>query len=369
MTPIEVYSHYSIQESYCHIDTLIEKAKELGIKSLALTDINSVSGFVEFFQECEKAKIRPILGMTTYIMDNLSQKHKVQLICQNKNGYHNLLKIISKLTLIAENKFVSENVLKNYSDNLILIAYDDYAYYNLKSVFKHSFKRDEIQGSPIYYINKSDRLYQQLIICSKFKTTFKHKEVFLLQNPEYNKFFDENIPLSLEEFAVGNYNNDHILQLISDFSIKSKPHLPKIVQDNPDEVLTNLCRQGWKSRNIEEKTKNNPEMRQQYINRIKKELAVFKTANLANYLLVIHDVVKFCRDNKQHCGLRGSAVGCLTSYLIGIDDVDPICPDPTVPWDKNKELLFERFYNSGRNSLPGIYFKEGSYDEFLLKNI
>jgi DNA polymerase-3 subunit alpha len=140
-------------------------------------------------------------------------------------------------------------------------------------------------------------------------------------------------------------NTNYVDSLIESFDILHKPMLP--VFDcpnnlNPDEYLRQLCREGWKDKIANTIAKDDQQV---YIDRIKRELEVLQGAGLSSYFLIVQDIVNYVRNNGWLPGPgRGSASGCLVSYLIGITSIDPIKYD----------LIFERFYNSGRNTKDRI---------------
>ena len=140
-------------------------------------------------------------------------------------------------------------------------------------------------------------------------------------------------------------NTNYVDSLCEDYDILHKPMLPPFScpnDTNPDEYLRELCRKGWK-----EKIANNIEKedQQQYIDRIKYELDILQGADLSSYFLIVGDIVNKVRLEHWLPGPgRGSAAGCLVSYLIGITSIDPI----------KYNLIFERFYNSGRNTKDRI---------------
>jgi DNA polymerase-3 subunit alpha len=138
--------------------------------------------------------------------------------------------------------------------------------------------------------------------------------------------------------------------MCEEYDILSAPILPPYDCPNnadPAEYLRELCRQGWKQKIANDVDK---EKHQIYVDRIKRELDVLQGANLSSYFLTVVDIVNYVRNQGWLPGPgRGSAAGCLVSYLIGITSIDPI----------KYNLIFERFYNSGRNtkdrvSMPDI---------------
>ena len=322
--PFECHSNYSILEGFANISNLVARASELKLPAVALTDTHSVSGAIEFFQEVEKHNkkgkhvLKPILGCVLQ-----TDGGRLLVLCKNKNGYFELLELLSQGSSINTQNIPFE------SNNLIFPLKD----YNLKY-------------RPVFYINPEDKRYQNILVCSKNKCTLKDLNV----SEEDKRFFSETFAFELVD---GEDDSQKILDQIESFSINAQPEVPVFTTEDADETLAQLCREGWISRKLNEQTKNNPQLKAIYTTRIKEELRVFKEAGgLANYMLIVRDIVQFCHNHKQSCGLRGSAVGCLTSYLIGISNVDPVRPDPTLPHLPSRELLFSRFYSWVRNT-PG----------------
>jgi DNA polymerase-3 subunit alpha len=130
------------------------------------------------------------------------------------------------------------------------------------------------------------------------------------------------------------------------YSPLSKPVLPSFPVPQPyssePEYLRQLCREGWKSKIDNKIPKDQHHI---YVDRIKHELEILQGAGLSSYFLIVRDILHFIRSNGWLPGPgRGSAAGCLVSYLIGITSIDPI----------KYSLLFERFYNAGRNTKDRI---------------
>ena len=210
-----------------------------------------------------------------------------------------------------------------------------------------------------HYCNKSDAIDQRILLCNNIKTTF----------PEISRKIsnDEDVPmgcfftsdnyhiLSQEEMsALHNEteiaNTNLVCDMIEDYDILSKPKLPPFdcpKQFDQDEYLRELCRHGWRDKIMPNIPKDG---QQEYLDRIKYELDVLQGAGLSSYFLIVQDIVNYVRSNNWLPGPgRGSAAGCLVSYLIGITSIDPI----------RHNLFFDRFYNSGRNtkdrvSMPDI---------------
>ena len=145
---------------------------------------------------------------------------------------------------------------------------------------------------------------------------------------------------------------EEIFNKVENYNILSKPNLPRFdipaKYKSEGDYLRHLARQGW-MRLLNDKIKSE-EQRKTYGDRFNKEFAVIEKANLFGYFLIVCDILNWCREQGWMVGPgRGSAAGCLISYLVGITEIDPI----------EFDLLFERFYNEGRNtedhiSLPDV---------------
>lgn len=210
-----------------------------------------------------------------------------------------------------------------------------------------------------HYAEKEDAMDQRILLCNNLKTTL-NKINAKIQNQEsigMDCFFLSDkyyIPSQEEMFDLHSEEEIHNTSLVSDmcekYDILDKPHLPVFDCPNkqdPDEYLRQLCRNGWRDKIQNSVDKN---LHDQYVHRIKQELEVLQSAGLSSYFLIVQDIVNYVRENNWLPGPgRGSAAGCLVSYLIGITSIDPI----------KYSLIFERFYNAGRNtddriSMPDI---------------
>lgn len=205
-----------------------------------------------------------------------------------------------------------------------------------------------------HYCRKEDAVDQRVLLCNNLKTTF----------PEISRKIsnDEEVPLGcfftsdnfhiLSSEEMGHFHTEEEMEntklvdaLCENYNILDKPHLPPFPCPdgaNPDEYLRQLCRNGWRDKiaNVIDK-----DLQNDYVNRIKYELEVLQGADLSSYFLIVQDIVNYVRSNNWLPGPgRGSAAGCLVSYLIGITSIDPI----------KYGLLFDRFYNAGRNSKDHI---------------
>lgn len=205
-----------------------------------------------------------------------------------------------------------------------------------------------------HYCEMADAVDQRVLLCSSLKTTLPEISQKIVNNEKVplSSFFtsDKYYILSPEEMgeihdAVELKNTVKIDKMCEDYDILTSPALPNFQcpdKQEPIEYIRELCRQGWKDK-IQNKVPK--EQHQAYVDRVKKEFDVLEAANLASYFLIVRDIVDYVRSKNCLPGPgRGSAAGCLVSYLIGITSINPIKYD----------LIFERFYNTGRNTADHI---------------
>ena len=212
-----------------------------------------------------------------------------------------------------------------------------------------------------HYCKKEDSADQRILLCTNLKTSLATVEA-KIENDEdvmLGGFFKSNnyhIP-SYEEMCALHTKEElentlRIAEQCEQYNILSKPILPPFdcPSGNSEEYLRQLCRDGWANK-IKGKI---PKYREQeYADRVKYELGVLQGAGLSSYFLIVQDIVGFVRKNKWMTSPgRGSAAGCLVSYLVGITGIDPI------PYG----LIFERFYNAGRNTATKVSMPDVDID-------
>lgn len=206
-----------------------------------------------------------------------------------------------------------------------------------------------------HYCKKEDAVDQRILLCNNLKTTLS----------EINRKLDNDDDVGMscfftsDNFHIPDQNeikNLHTLEEIENtilvssmcenYDILSKPMLPPFEYpkafSSDDEYLRQLCRNGWKDKLSGKISKDEENI---YADRIKYELGVLQGAGLSSYFLIVNDIVNYVRNNNWLPGPgRGSAAGCLVSYLLGITSIDPI----------KYNLMFDRFYNAGRNTKDRI---------------
>ena len=338
-TPLYIKTNNSLLSSMIKISELIEFAKKNNISALTITDDN-MYGVMEFYKECIKNNIKPIIGLEVKIDKNII------LYCQDNIGYNNLIKLA---TIKTERTLTLED-LKNYSKGLIcIVPFESQNIYNdLNKIFLDIFKgyssileRKNLEGNnlvyikPIYYLEPYEEDYIRYLLAIKQgitvdKVVINDSNNFLVLENIVNKHFKEDM------------NNNIKIREMCNVEIKYQSDLLPIF-NTPNGIdsyayLKQLCKEGL--RRIFGSTVNKI-----YIERLKYELEIINKMGFCNYFLVVADFVKYAKENNILVGPgRGSAAGSLVSYLLNITTIDPI----------KYNLLFERFLNPERITMPDI---------------
>ena len=327
MVPLNIKTNNYLLHSMIKIKDLVKIAKENNIKSLTITD-NNMYGCIEFYKECKKNNIKPIIGL------EISLPEKIILYAKNYQGYKNLIKIT---TLKSEDN-LSLKTLDNYSESLIcIIPFESKIKYNeLKKIYKDifvSYKNDEEKEK----IKIDNKLYMHEILCLKkedekylkYLKAIKEGKNYLEINDDFNN--TSLLPLKSE--------NTIVIEELCNVEIKMHNDLlPIYTKDDSYELLKQECIKGMKRI-------FGSSAPRKYAQRLKEELKVINELGFCDYFLIVQDYVKYAKDNNILVGPgRGSAAGSLVAYTLDITTVDPIKYD----------LLFERFLNKDRVTMPDI---------------
>lgn len=406
--PLHVHSHYSLLDGLSKPEQIAKRCIELGIKSCALTDHGNICGSVQFYQQMIKNKIKPILGCELYICesgstekttDNQKLSHLV-VLAKNLQGWKTLIQLVSYSN--HPDRFyykprISMDDLKNFDcSNFICITGHPGSFIassvekegllldnardivlkkldTLSSIFgshnvflecqlfdqEHnpiqkkltdlyrSINHQKVATCDAHYCSKNDAIDQRILLCNNLKITFSEvnkklkddenfgMDIFFKSDKYYIPSYEEMSALHTEE----ELNNTNLIDsMVETYDILSNPRLPPF--ECPDgvsehEYLKILTFDKLRSLNLSPV----------YETRLDNELKVLEEAQLAGYFLIVKDILDYIKKNNWLPGPgRGSAAGCLVSYLLGITSIDPIKYD----------LIFERFYNSGRNTKERI---------------
>ena len=328
--PLGIKTDYSLMKSLIKVDDLISYAIKNGINTMGILDEN-LNGSHYFYEKCISNNIKPIIGLDLIIDD----KH-IYLYPSNYEGLTNLFKLSKILDKDLE-------VIKKYSDNIIcVLPYDSNSLLDeLKKRYKEVF---------ISYSNKEEKknsllLTDKVIYINPIVSLDKDSSKYI----NYLYFIDNGLKLGDQELK--DYSNNVIdLSIDEDTSVltnminieypKNKRYIPHYDDtiSNSKEYLTTLANKGLAKRLDNKVTK-------EYQDRLDYELKIIIDMGFVDYFLIVFDYVRFAIKNKIFVGAgRGSAVGSLVAYSLGITSLDPI----------KYNLIFERFLNPERVTMPDI---------------
>ncbi len=375
---LQVYSSYNFQDSTILIEDLCKQASQLKMDILALTDKNTMFGALEFNKFCKRYNIKPIFGMETSVSID-GEIYPLVILAKDNVGYDALVTISSHINTNEERSINLES-LEQYKDHLFYISsgsnsiierlllkeMDDQAIQYIKRFQKlfgkqfyiciqdHNIALQKrinekliavatLLNVPICCSNEVRYLYlEDALTLDLLKASKRNQTLDLFHEVKTNQKYLKN-HFEMEELFKKEYiDNTNYIASLCNVSIEVKPmNLPKYPTPNTipsSSYLQQLCVAGLKKR-------RNGHVDNIDIERLQKELSVIVKMGFEDYFLIVFDYVRFAKKNKIIVGPgRGSAAGSLVSYVLGITDIDPLQYD----------LLFERFLNEERVSMPDI---------------
>ncbi len=414
---LHTHSYYSILGSAASPASLLEKAKKLGCPALALTDSGVGYGLIDFYEASQKIEgIKPILGCEVYVASDSRFERRagidgreghLVLLAQNQKGWENLLQIVSLAHLegFYYKPRADWELLEQYSEGLVVLSgstggllgrllrdgmkeksdelldrltkiYGEKNVY-LELVARHFPEQKELNEWVVELAEKnkfsvvltSDARYLEAEDEEACDTLTCIAKSQLVSEPSRFRFAEKNWFKSFEEMAADlSYVPEEILeqarkntlQIAEEVDLElefNKSLLPAIELEEgktvPDQLRSH-CEKGIKKLF----PKATPKELKPVHERLDYELSVIGNMGFEAYFLIVEDFIKFAKDNGIAVGPgRGSAAGSLVSYLLNITTIDPL----------KYELLFERFLNPERISMPDIDidFSDERRDEVL----
>lgn len=411
-THLHLHTEYSLLDGACRIKDVIDRAVELGQKSIAITDHGVMYGAIDFYKYAQKKNIKPIIGCEVYVAPRSmtqkehlydSSRYHLVLLCKNNQGYQNLSKIVSESFI---NGFyvkprVDKQLLKKYHEGIIAMSaclageipqnllngdYDkakeialeyrdifgedsfyleiqNHNYEDENRIRPYLIKLSEETGIPLcatndtHYVNKEDAKTQKVLLCIQTNKTidedtgldFETDEFYLKSQEEMEMLF-EDCPQAVKNTSIIADNCNVEIEF-------GNTKLPNF--DVPDgythfEWFKKLCIDGF-----QKKYGDNPP--KEYKNRLLYELDTINKMGYTDYYLIVHDFVNFAKTHDIPVGPgRGSGAGSIAAYCIGITGIDPM----------KYNLLFERFLNPERVSMPDFdidfcYVKRGEVIKYV----
>ena len=403
---LHVHTQYSLLDGANKIAPLLEHAKASGMGAMAITDHGNMFGAVEFYQKAIANGVKPIIGCEAYLapgkrgdrtqtprgddFDGGGNFHLIVLV-QNREGYRNLCKLLT--AAYQEGLYykprIDKEILAELSSGLIVLSgclsgeiprwlrqnrmdkaceaaewyaktFGDRFYIELQDNRLHSPINDALRdvarkvGLPVvatndcHYLHRGDAKAHEVLLCIQTGKTmadetrwrFDTDELYVKTPQEMAKAFGEDS----EEFR----NTMEIAKRI-DFEFEfGKFHFP-IYQAGEgvslDDEMERRARAGLEERLAEIRARVGEFDSAPYRERLDQEIPIIRDMGFSGYLLIVQDFISYARNRGIPTGPgRGSVVGSLVSYSLGITEVDPI----------EHKLLFERWLNPGRKSMPDI---------------
>jgi DNA polymerase-3 subunit alpha len=393
---LHVHTEYSLLDGFSNIKKLVKRVKEMDMPAVAITDHGTMFGVIDFYKAAKAEGVKPIIGLEAYMaargMKDKDSKldrssFHLLLLAENETGYRNLLKIASAAQLEGFYYYprIDREFLAAHSDGLICTSgcmsaeiprallndnpeeavrrmnwyYDVFGkdrffvelqQHNIKEITDLNkkllgmgarYEANYIATNDVHYVNQEDARLQDILLAIQTNSTVNDPDrmrmtdnsYFLRSPAEMNTLFAE-IPSSLSNTLL-------IAERCNvDLGFKGY-HLPEFTVPEGhtgESYLRSLCEAGARKRYKDDAA--SPKVKE----RLDYELNVVHTMGFDAYFLIVWDLCRFARENGIWYNARGSAAGSIIAYTLEITMVDPLSHD----------LIFERFLNPGRISMPDI---------------
>ncbi|MFZ2226689.1 MAG: DNA polymerase III subunit alpha, partial [Candidatus Moraniibacteriota bacterium] len=411
-THLHVHTHYSLLDGLAKVDDILDRAKELGMDSLAITDHGVLYGAIEFYIKAKARGIKPIIGCEMYLSptdlhsknpDSADRKrHHLILLAKNEAGYKNLMRLITIAHLegFYYKPRIDKTVLRSHAEGLIglsacaegevpsaaisgnmekaeklALEYEDiFGAGNFYLELQHhpKFAPQQVANdaliaiskkyniplvatNDIHYVKEDDASIQDILLCIQTNRKVEDKNRMNLMD---FKLYLKSPEEMAEHFKATPEALANTQEIVAKCNLEIKlgetqlPHFDVPEGQTTETYLRKLTEEGL------EKRFKPDDILQVHRDRMEFELSVIEKTGFASYFLIVQDMINWAKNQGIVVGPgRGSAAGSFVSYLIGITNLDPIKYD----------LLFERFLNPERISMPDIDmdFADDRRDEVL----
>ena len=393
-THLHVHTEYSLLDGSAKIKELVQRVKELGMDSIAITDHGAMYGAVEFYKAALEAGVKPIIGCEVYVAEGSRFKkegkgggyYHLVLLAENNEGYQNLIKLVSYG--FTEGFYykprVDKELLRKYSKgliassaclagevprNILTVSYEkakeaaleyleifgegnyflelqDHGMREQKIVNEALVRMSRETGIPLiatndsHYIYKEDAEPHDILLCIQTGKTVLDED---RMRYEGGQFYVKSPEEMYDLFSFAPEACENTAKIAERCNVTFTFHELKLPRfDVPDgktaeEYLGEICYQGF--------AEKYPEPREEWKERLEYELSTIENMGYVDYFLIVWDFIKYAKDNGIIVGPgRGSAAGSMVSYCLSITTIDPLKYD----------LIFERFLNPERVSMPDI---------------
>ena len=393
---LHVHTEYSILDGLSNIKALVKRAKELEMPALAITDHGTMYGVVDFFHAAKEVDIKPIIGIEGYLAargmeDRDHQQDKrsshLLLLAETQTGYKNLLKIAtaSQLKGFYYRPRIDHDFLASHSEGLIATSgcmaaeiprainqgnleiarkkmdwyFDVFGPDNFfLELQKHEipelekinktliemgprYKARYIATNDVHYVNPNDAFLQDVLLAIQTGKILSDPnrmrmtdETYYLRTPQEMQSIFSEVPGAIENTLL----IAERCKVDLGFTEYHLPNFPVPEGKSADSYLREICKKGLKKR-----YQNRAEDKQ-ICERLEYELDIIKSMGFDAYFLIVWDLIQYAQEKGIWYNARGSAAGSIVSYCLEITPIDPL----------EHNLIFERFLNPGRISMPDI---------------
>jgi DNA polymerase III subunit alpha len=406
---LHLHSDYSMLDGACDVEKLVERVKELGMPAVAMTDHGNIFGAVHFVNAAHKAGVKPIVGCELYICKK--DDHDIRrtppegdtynhllVLAENDEGYRNLVKITSEASLhgFYYKPRVSKKFLAEHSKGLIglsgclkgevaerltegnynaaraaaafysdlfgrenfFLEIQDQGLEKEHLIHPALFQLEKDLGLPMvatndsHYLCEDDAHAQDVMLCIQMgksiqdtnRLKFEGNQFFVKNGDEMQRVFKDAPDVLSRTLAIAERCHFEMAKIPTPF-----PHFDVPDGFTPDSYFEHITRQGF-ARRLEVLRRLSDQGRLKhsladYEQRLSREIAIIQQMKFSGYFLIVWDFIRHAKEKGIPVGPgRGSAAGALVAYSLGITDIDPL----------QHELLFERFLNPERISMPDI---------------
>ena len=389
---LHVHSEYSLLDGACKIDAMAARAAELGMPALGLTDHGVMNGAVEHYKACRKHAIKPILGLEAYLVADRHAQGRVErnhltLLASSDQGFRNLVKLSSAgfldgfqrgkasvdnellarhsdgviaLTGCLQSRFCRRLVedrpqdARAHLDDLVQIFGPEDVYFEVQVNgiaeqekanqgivrYARELGRPLVATADVHYLRREDYRNHAALLCVQTKSTLEQPKLTF----ETNEFFLKSAAEMEEAFAEWPESVPTTVEIAERCELELElgklllPRFPTPEGEEPRQMLRRLALEGLARRYGDPPPAA-------ALERVEFELGVIAEMGFDSYFLIVWDFVRFAKQNGIAVGPgRGSAAGSIVAYALNITDLDPLA----------NELLFERFLNPARKSMPDI---------------
>jgi len=393
---LHVHTEYSLLDGACRIKDLVAAAVEQGAEAIAVTDHGNLFGVVPFYEACRRADLRPVIGYEAYVAPGRRQDREtvsgnqdagyhLVLLAANDAGFRNLLRLATTASLdgfyykpridkaclaehaegliglsaclqgevprrlLAGDADGARRAVNEYRDILGLenfyLELQDHGIADERRVRPMLVGLAREMGVPlvatndVHYIRAEDTEAHDVLLCINTGKLLADADRMRYPAREFHLKTLEEMEARFADVPEALANTVEVArrcEVTLKFGAHHVPMFRTPDGETPEAMLRRLCEEGLHRRYAK--------VTDEHRERLQRELEVIEAKRFASYFLIVWDFVRYARERGIPCGARGSGVGCMVAYLLGLSTVDPLAYG----------LLFERFMDPNRNEMPDL---------------